>query len=317
MERDWKKETEFINRNTILAFAGNAGFSALYFVLLIWIGRAGKGMWLFGMTGLYLLAEAVFCAAYLKLLRGPLNQMAEAVKRASQDEYEAQNLRSQAEIFALQSQINPHFLYNTLDTIRSHALLCDATDIAAMTESLSTLFRYSISRPGEMATLKEELDNVRNYLLIQQYRFPDKVEYIVEGAEDETILNYQMPILTIQPIVENAIHHGLEMKIGKGHIKLRAIRTEDRITLMISDNGLGMSEEKLACLRQRLDGMQDRQKEYAGTGKRKRGGIALANVDRRLKFYYGQQYGLKVRSTLGVGTMVEINLPFELKKGEE
>ena len=86
---------------------------------------------------------------------------------------------------------------------------------------------------------------------------------------------------------------------------------------MIIHNGLGMSQEKLACLRQRQDGMQDRQKEYAGTGKRKRGGIALANVDRRLKFYYGQQYGLKVRSTLGVGTMVEINLPFEIKKGEE
>lgn len=317
MERDWKKETEFINRNTILAFAGNAGFSALYYMLLFWLGKTERGSWLLGMTGLYLTVEMAFCAAYLKLLRGPLNQMMEAVKRASQDEYEAQNLRSQAEIFALQSQINPHFLYNTLDTIRSHALLCDAGDIAAMTESLSTLFRYSISRPGEMATLKEELDNVRNYLLIQQYRFPDKVEYLVEGAEDEAILNYQMPILTIQPIVENAIHHGLEMKIGKGLIRLRVFCTENRIILMISDNGLGMSEERLACLRQRLDGVRDGQEEHSGTGRRRKGGIALVNVDRRLKFYYGQQYGLRVRSTLGVGTMVEINLPFEAKKEEE
>lgn len=244
--------------------------------------------------------------------------MLEAVKRASQDEYEAQNLRSQAEIFALQSQINPHFLYNALDTIRSHALLRDAGDIAAMTESLSTLFRYSISRPGEMATLKEELDNVRNYLLIQQYRFPDKVEYIVEGMEDEAILNYPMPILTIQPIVENAIHHGLEMKIGKGHIKLRALRTDKRITLMVSDNGLGMSEEKLERLRSRLESTGEGRQERSGSGERKKGGIALVNVDQRLKFYYGRQYGLKVRSTLGVGTMVAINLPFEAgaKSGE-
>lgn len=311
MERDWKKEKEFINHNTILAFTGNALFSVLYFVLLFQREEVRRGAGLLVIMGIYLVVETGFCAAYLRLLRGPVNQMVEAVKRASQDEYEAQNLRSQAEIFALQSQINPHFLYNTLDTIRSHALLCDARDIAAMTESLSTLFRYSISRPGEMATLKEELDNVKNYLLIQQYRFPDKVEYLVEGMDDEAILNYQMPILTIQPIIENAIHHGLEMKIGKGHIKLRAIRTEDRITLMVSDNGLGMSEKRLESLRQSLDGVQKEQEEFSRGRKRKGAGIALVNVDRRLKFYYGHQYGLRVRSTLGVGTMVEIHLPFE------
>lgn len=317
MERDWKKDTEFISRNTVLAFTGNALFSVFYFVMPFLAGEIyGPGR-LLAWTGIYLAVEIGFCAAYLKLLRKPVNRMMEAVKCASQDEYEAQNLRSQAEIFALQSQINPHFLYNTLDTIRSHALLCDAEDIAAMTESLSTLFRYSISRPGEMATLKEELENVRNYLLIQQYRFPDKVEYLVEGMEDEVILHYPMPILTIQPIVENAIHHGLEMKIGKGHIKLRAIRTEGRITLLVSDNGLGMSEERLEQLRRSLECSQAGQETLSGAGRQKGAGIALANVDRRLKFYYGRQYGLRVRSTLGVGTMVEINLPFEAGEQDE
>lgn len=317
MEHDWKRKTEFISCNTVLAFTGNAVFSVLYFVLPFLAGKIHGTLRPMMLAGIYLVAEMGFCIVYLQLLRRPVNQMMEAVKRASQDEYEAQNLRSQAEIYALQSQINPHFLYNTLDTIRSHALLCDARDIAAMTESLSTLFRYSISRPGEMATLKEELDNVKNYLLIQQYRFPDKVEYLVEGTEDEAILNYQMPILTIQPIVENAIHHGLEMKIGKGHIKLRAIRTEDRITLLVSDNGLGMSEERLEQLRRNLEGTREGQEMFSGEERRKGAGIALANVDRRLKFYYGRQYGLRIRSTLGVGTMVEINLPFEAGKQNE
>ncbi len=264
---------------------------------------------------LYVGVEAALCALYVWFLQKPISHMLDTIKRASQDEYKAQTLRSQAEVFALQSQINPHFLYNTLDTIRSYALLSDTEDIAAMTESLSTLFRYSISRPGEMATLKEELDNVKNYLLIQQYRFPDKVEYL-EDIEDNDILNYRMPILTIQPIVENAIHHGLEMKLGKGYVKLKAFRTDRNITLLISDNGIGMSEGMLEELRKKLEREDEDSTAHSAKGRKKGSGIALINVDKRLKFYYGHQYGLKVRSTLGTGTMVEINLPLD-KNGED
>lgn len=315
MERKLKSKTGWIQRNTVMFMAGNVVCSVLYFGLIfLKFGKDQIGILLILLAG-YGIIEAAACAGYLYFFKSPIDQMINTVKKASQDEYEAQNLRSQAEIFALQSQINPHFLYNTLDTIRSYALSSDAEDIADMTEALSTLFRYSISRPGELATLREELDNVKHYLLIQQYRFPDKVEYI-EEIEDEDVLDYRMPILTIQPIIENAIHHGLEMRVGKGLIKLRAFRTDHRITVMISDNGVGMNEENLEILRGRLDGEDEKMPYHRGERRRKGTGIALINVNKRLKFYYGSQFGLTVRSTQNVGTMVEINLPAELDKVE-
>ncbi len=311
---EWKPDDniKLIQKKTIRFIVINTAGSMICFLgYILYSEYHTAGKWSMGLFLLgYLIAEVFFCVLYLNFLKQPISQMIDAVKRASQDEYEARNLRSQAEIFALQSQINPHFLYNTLDMIRSYALSSDAEDIASMTESLSTLFRYSISRPGEMATLKEELDNVKHYLLIQHYRFPDKVEYR-EEIEDEEILNYQMPVLTIQPIVENAIHHGLEMKLGKGCICLRAIRTDEHIILQISDNGLGMSESSLEKLRRKLDLGDEAIYSIDKEGKKKGAGIALVNVDKRLKFYYGADSGLVVRSTLDVGTMVEINLPLE------
>lgn len=308
MKQDLKSERDSIKNKSISSLSWNLVFSAGYFCISFFSCR-NRPVWYFAAFLLvYVIVECVVCAGLVKRLQNPVDDMIDTVKKISQDKYEAQNLRSQAEIFALQSQINPHFLYNTLDTIRGYALQSDAKDIAVMTESLSTLFRYSISRPGEMATLREELDNVKNYLLIQQYRFPDKVNY-AEEIEDEDILNYQMPILTVQPIVENAIHHGLEMKIGRGCIKIRAFKTDSSIILFISDDGLGMREEKLEELRGKLE--QDGDDSYGSPspGKKKGSGIALINVDKRLKFYYGRQYGLKIRSTLDIGTMIEIHLP--------
>ena len=294
-----------------MALSGNLILTLCFFSVWMFAGREKSGTTLLLGVILYAVGEVLFLVWYLHFLRQPINHLLNTVKKATEDEYKAQNLRSQAEVFALQSQINPHFLYNTLDTIRSYALSCNAEDIAAMTESLSTLFRYSISRPGELTTLEEELNNVRNYLLIQQYRFPDKVEY-KEEIQVHHILNYKMPVLTIQPIVENAIHHGLEMKLEKGWIKVRVFSTDHNVTIYISDNGIGMREDALARLRQKLK--QGGEISYREKNKEKREtGIALLNVDKRLKFYYGNQYGLQVRSTFGVGTMVEIRLPVSQK----
>lgn len=315
--KNLRNERDYINRKIISSLAGHIVFSVLYLAAVFFLCHSKTLGWFLLLLGIYVAVEGLLCVWHLRLLRKPIDHMLDMVKRASQDEYRAQTLRSQAEVFALQSQINPHFLYNTLDTIRGYALQQNAEDIAAMTESLSTLFRYSISRPGAMATLGEELENVKNYLLIQQYRFPDKVEYI-EEIEDVDILDYRMPILTIQPIVENAIHHGLEMKIGKGYIKVKGFRTDSNIILLISDNGLGMSEDTLAALRRKLS--QDNEEDVLireQERKKKGSSIALLNVDRRLKFYYGRQYGLKVRSTLDIGTMVEISLPLDKKKTGE
>ena len=217
-------------------------------------------------------------------------------------------LRTRAEIHALQSQINPHFLYNTLDTIRSMAIIRDSEDIAQMAESLSMLFRYSISRPGEMATLKDELDNVKNYLVIQGYRFPGKFKY-QQRIEDEELLQYKLPVLTIQPVIENAIHHGLETKVGGGQVSVYAYSTQERFIIRIADNGMGMTEQQMDSLRERLSKGRFIYEQDRDLKKRGNTGIALPNVNQRIKFYYGDDYGIKVYSTAGIGTIVEIILP--------
>lgn len=222
-------------------------------------------------------------------------------------DYDSRILKTQAEIHALQSQINPHFLYNTLESIRSEALMQNCGEIAEMTEALATLFRYSISRPGDMATLEQELENVENYLLIQQYRFPQKFE-IVKKIEDEEVLHCRLPVLTIQPLVENAIHHGLETMIGRGKITIRAFRTQQHMVVSVADNGCGMSAARLAQVREAMENDDD-DATLSSRDSGKKAGIALINVSRRVRFYYGPEYGLQIYSTEGVGTTVELTLP--------
>ncbi len=264
---------------------------------------------IFALAGLAVLAFLGWLC--MKRIIGPVCDLMDTAKSALQNEYRAENMRVQAEMHALQSQINPHFLYNTLETIRGIAMAKEAGDIADITEALSALFRYSISNPGEMATLGEELENVRSYLRIQQYRFPNKISYS-EEIEDEEVLRYRIPILTIQPIIENAISHGLEQKIDGGLVRFSAFMTDYHIVMRISDNGIGMDEAQLHKLRLRLDGKEE--PAQRGKNGRSNSGIALWNVNQRLKFYYGEPYGLNVMSTRDVGTIVEVTLPIHEKR---
>lgn len=240
---------------------------------------------------------------------GLLGRLLGRIRAMMENQYSSQLLKTQAEIHALQSQINPHFLYNTLDVIRSHALVNHDDETAEMVEALSKLFRYSISRPGELATLSEELDNVNAYFTLLQYRFPDKLRLeLVLEQDDEELMGYQLPILTIQPLVENAIHHGIERKIGNGCVTIRAVSTGTRLYITVADNGMGMTEETLNELLAKLE--QDTA-PAAGHGASAQAGtgIALLNVHQRIKFYFGQDYGLDIQSTHGYGTTVELVLP--------
>lgn len=238
---------------------------------------------------------------------GDIDRLIGVFRTVIKSDYDSRILKTQAEIHALQSQINPHFLYNTLETIRSEALMQNCGEIAEMTEALATLFRYSISRPGDMATLEQELENVENYLLIQQYRFPQKFE-VVKKIEDEEVLHCRLPVLTIQPLVENAIHHGLETMIGRGKITIRAFRTQQHMIVSVSDNGCGMPAGRLAQVREAM-GSDDDGATLSSRDGGKKAGIALINVSRRIRFYYGAEYGLQIYSTEGVGTTVELTLP--------
>ena len=220
--------------------------------------------------------------------------------------------KKQAEYLALQNQINPHFLYNTLEGIRSEALLAGLDSIAEMTEALATFFRYTISQVEHLVTLEDELANIENYYYIQQFRFGDKLDLHIEYEHDDEwdeldILQLRLPKLTLQPIVENSIYHGIERKIGKGNLVIRICVSNERLRIRISDDGMGMAEEKLKLLNEKLRRLtlDDVQEEENG----KRGGIALVNVNNRIKLLFGEEYGITFYSREGAGTDVMITLP--------
>lgn len=233
---------------------------------------------------------------------GP-DKLLQEYKAFLEKEYSAKILTQQAELNSLQSQINPHFLYNTLEAIRGKALLDDSADTAEMAEALAILFRYSISRKGEMATLEEELQHLQKYIAIQQYRFKNKfiLQTDIRGAD--TVLLNTLPRMTIQPIVENAVYHGLEMKIGQGRIKITVEETDQRVLITVSDDGVGIADDKLTQLNSLLskDNISER---ISGEF-----GIAIINVNRRLKLCFGKEYGVKIYSVQGVGTDVELSIP--------
>lgn len=211
-------------------------------------------------------------------------------------------LNKQAEINYLQMQINPHFLYNSLESIRGNALINGEDGIAEMTEALATFFRYSISQKGNMVTLEEEIDNIKSYFIIQQYRFNNKFAINYSLDEAETVLSeYYIPKLTIQPIVENAIHHGLETKVGKGEITIRIEIAIQRLIINIIDDGIGIPQEKLDEINKMLSSSKTVTKNDTG--------IALYNVNKRIRLNFGENYGLYIVSTVNFGTDVEITLP--------
>lgn len=212
-------------------------------------------------------------------------------------------MNTQAELDTLQSQINPHFLYNTLDCIRGQAYQEGVEDIADMTEALSTFFRYSISNRNCVVTLEEELENIYNYFHIQQFRFGNRFRFLVLPAQREDLEQCRLPKLTLQPIVENAILHGMEGMLGGGTITIRIKGTENLVFVTISDDGMGMNGETLERLQAHVAGAAI---ETAG---KRRGGLALPNVARRIRLLFGDLYPIQIMSTLGIGTDVVLTLP--------
>ena len=218
--------------------------------------------------------------------------------------------KRQAQYLALQNQINPHFLYNTLESIRSECLMADLDSVAEMTEALASFFRYTISKVENLVSVEEELQNCETYFRIQQYRFEDRLALRVEcdEADRDEIYRCRLPKLTLQPILENSIIHGTELKIGKGNLTIHLERTGKRLLIQVSDDGVGMDEETLARLNARLgaSGLALQQQEPEPERK---GGLALRNVNHRVRLLFGEEYGLHVFSLPGVGTDVELSLP--------
>ena len=219
----------------------------------------------------------------------------------------------QAEFLALQNQINPHFLYNTLDSIRGDALAAGAQSIADITEALSTFFRYTITETRNLVTIGEELENVHNYFVIQQYRFGDKLTMVVDIKDNrDEILRIQCPKLFLQPIIENAIFHGLERRKDDGLLTISIEQADEDLHVDISDNGAGIPAEQLYALNKSLSRVSVGAIMEEPNGKK--GGIALKNVCRRIKLLFGERYGIHISSIVGIGTKVEVVLPISFKE---
>lgn len=213
---------------------------------------------------------------------------------------EQENLKK-AELKALQAQINPHFLYNTLDTIVWMAEANRTDQVIEIVRALSSFFRIALSKGKDWIPLQQELEHVRSYLTIQKMRYRDILDYKIEVEED--LLNSTILKLTLQPLVENALYHGIKTKRNGGTIVVKARSTDQNMVLLeVQDDGVGFTPYKLAQLQAALA-------EDSGKISKKKSGFGLENVNKRIKLYYGNQYGLTVQSQYRGGTQVTVAIP--------
>lgn len=199
----------------------------------------------------------------------------------------------EAQLMSLHSQINPHFLYNTLDAIRWMAVKEKQKDIAVQIEALSNLFRHALNEGKEMTTVGEEIRNLQDYIVIQKNRFGEKLDISIHAEEE--LYSHAILNLILQPLVENAMIHGLEKKIGPGKIWVVIEKKNNHIFIMVRDNGLGTEEE---VIWNKLSNQNEHHDIFA-----------LDNVNQRIKYKYGSEYGIWFHSQIGVGTVVEIEIP--------
>lgn len=224
------------------------------------------------------------------------NQMMDKINYLVSEVYEKELSQKEAEYNALKAQINPHFLYNTLETIRLLTSFGNNADAEKATVALARLLKTSIDKRKEIITVREELDIIHSYLTIQNMRFQDKV--IVSVTVDESLMELLLPRFILQPVIENAFQHGLETKMGNGRLFINGFLQDNALKFQVIDDGVGMTEETVQALFS-----EDLISEKSGTGN------GLINVQKRIRLLCGEAYGLSVQSSPNAGTIVDILLP--------
>lgn len=228
------------------------------------------------------------------------NRMADRLEKLFAEVYEKGVLLRDAEFHLLESQIRPHFIFNVLELIHIRCLAAGQNGICRTVSNLASLLRANIAHRHEQTIpLEEELRYVQIYLELQKERFEDKLNYSIE-LEDPAMLSYYLPTLTIQPLVENSLVHGLENKRGGGTVQVSVWEEEDTVCIRVKDDGIGFDSEKLA-----LDAEQPAPENSSGNH------IALSNISRRLQLLYGKPYGMQISSTPGEGTEILLTLPVD------
>ncbi|TWH81796.1 sensor histidine kinase [Sedimentibacter saalensis] len=231
----------------------------------------------------------------LSNLADDFNAMVVDIKELMNQSYEHQKEKRQRELQVLQSQINLHFLYNTLDTLQWKALEYGAHEMADLIMSLSSFFRISLSKGREFITLEKELEHVKSYLSIQQHRYGDILNY--EISCDKGLYKLCLPKILIQPLVENAIYHGIKPSLKRGNISINIFEEHDNLNIVVEDDGVGIPEEKLTNIRDNLH----RHLTSSNYG--------LYNVSQRIYLHYGDKYGLNIESRESAGTKITVSLP--------
>lgn len=231
-------------------------------------------------------------------LGNSFNKMVQEIENLINMVYLEQREKREAELKALQAQIKPHFLYNTLDTIQWMAQDRDAQDIVEMVVALTNLFRIGLSKGNEIIELSKELEHVESYLVIQMARYENKLTYEMDIPAE--VRGYQVVKIILQPLVENAIYHGIKLKPGTGKILIRGRIKDNSLTLEVLDDGIGMTEEKLRQVREDLQHVRQSERNS---------GYGLFNVHERILLSYGPSYGISIDSTLGQGTVIVVRLP--------
>ena len=239
----------------------------------------------------------------LRIISSSFEHMAKTIQSLMERVHLEEKELRKTELKALQAQINPHFLYNTLDSIQWMCEQGKTKDAAEMVRALARLFRISISRGRELITIKEELQHAENYLIIQSYRYRSQFSYTIDASDE--LMDCLCNKITIQPLIENAIYHGIDRMVDEGEIKITikpAEDTDDDILITVSDNGVGMTKEQCGKIL-----AKDRSDS---------GGIGVKNVNDRLKIYFGEKYGLSIESELDVGTTVTVRIPKIYKEAQ-
>lgn len=232
------------------------------------------------------------------------NEMMGRIDKLLADVYESTNREKKAEMKALQAQINPHFIYNTLDSINWMALVHNEDEIVIMVSALAFILRYSVRDPYEMVYLEEEIMHVEKYASIQKLRYPDSFSIVTNILP--SLLHMKVPRVILQPLVENAILHGIKKGSGTGTIWLEGSCTEDFLRLSVSDNGAGADTYMLNhCL------------EDENTVLHNSDGVGIRNVHKRIRLFFGEAYGLKYRNNEPVGIIAEITMPVQPSQHEQ
>lgn len=229
-----------------------------------------------------------------------IGDMAKRIRMLMQDIVMEHESKRKSEFDTLQSQINPHFLYNTLDIIVWMIENEQKQEAVKVVTALARFFRISLSKGKSIITVHDELEHVRNYLTIQQMRFKNKFIYEIEAGEE--VMDLACLKLMLQPLVENAIYHGMEFMDGDGEIRVTVQRQGDDLWIEVCDNGLGMTEEQVESLLS----------EKPPVPSRRGSGIGVKNVNERIRLYFGEGYGIVIVSEPDEGTAIRIHLPAKL-----